>query len=439
MTRLRTSVTGLILFCSLISVLPLLAQDVTPTPFPTIAVPQQFAMPDALATQVFENAEKAANAAEDSQRYAEEAASQVSTQLDTANDLLGLFQNVTAVSGILIPLLALVGALVGINRLNEAQKELEDAKNRLEQEMSEKRDELQRVREDLEVSARLQRENAAKTNLALSLLPLGERQYRAQDYTGAISTYRRALELDPDSVVTHYRLGYVYTQSGSLEEAQNHLTRALEIEPDFGPALACLGYVNRRIGEKMPQGIEREQKLNYAESLLLEALAASPKLIDEDGEAWWGSLGGLYRRRGQINEAINAYAKAAEATPHSSYAHSNLALLYAQVRDVEQMLRTYERVEQLAWGEVQGKIDNYWGFADLLTARLALGKVQGAEEALVAVFRTAPVESPYAFESLLDTLKRLQLALGDDRSGHIVSFIKRIQARYETSKANRPT
>ena len=366
------------------------------------------------------------------------AAAEVGKHLDTANDLLGLFQNVTAIVGVLIPILAVAGGYLGFNQLNEAQKGLESARLRFEKEVEQKSVELQKVREDLEKSAQLQLENSAKANLALSMLPLGERQYRAGDYAGAIDAYERALELDPDSVITHYRLGYVFTQAGNLSSAQEHLTRALELETNFAPALACLGYVYRRIGEKMPMGIERDLELDQASTLLLKALRLSPKLLDDDNESWWGSLGGLYRRRGQVDEAIFAYEQAAEATPHSSYAFSNLALLYAQKDDVDAMLRMYERVEELAWGEVQGRVDNYWGFADLLTARLALGKVDKAEEALAAVFRTAPVDLPYAFESLLDTLRRLRSALGEKRSAHMLPFMERIQARLD-DKNSPPT
>jgi tetratricopeptide (TPR) repeat protein len=265
--------------------------------------------------------------------------------------------------------------------------------------------------------------------LALSLLTLGERQYRSQDFSGALDTYRRALELDPNSLITHYRLGYVYTQSGNLEQAQHHLTRALEIENNFAPALAGLGYVYRRIGEKMPLGVERDRILNKAESLLLEGLAISPKLVDDDDESWWGSLGGLYRRRNQIDEAIRAYQRAGEITPKSSYAFSNLALLYVQKKDKDAMLRAYQRVEQLAWGEVQADVDNYWAYADLLTARLALGKVKEAEDVLTSVLEIAPADSPYVLESLVDTLRRLQTALGEKETAHIQSFIERIDAR----------
>lgn len=401
-----------------------LQSEATPSVVPVVSVPPS----DDPVAQAQGYAQAAANAAADAARYAQDATNQVEQHMETANNLLGLFQNVTAIVGVLIPFLGVAGAVLGFNQLNEAQKKLEDAQNNFKQDVDAKQAELQKVREALEKSAEEQRSNVAKATLALSLLPLGERQFRIGDYDGAIDAYKRALELDPDSIILHYRLGYVYTQSGKLDEAQTHLTRALQIEKDFAPALACLGYVYRRIGEKMPEGVERNLKLDQASTLLSQALKISPKLIDEEGESWWGSLGGLYRRRGQIDDAIYAYQKVAEATPNSSYAFGNLALLYAQKDNVDAMLRMYEKMEPLAWGEVQGAPDNYWGFADLLTARLALGETEKAEQALVSVLRTMPMESPYASESLVETLHRLQHALGEERSHHIPSFIDRIRA-----------
>src|SRR5690606_9951558 len=136
----------------------------------------------------------------------------------------------------------------------------------------------------LKRSAQEQRDDAAKASLAQSLLPLGERQYRSQDYVGALDTYKRALILDPDNLIIHYRMGYVYTQSGQLDEAEQNLRLALEIDPEFAPAMAALGYVYRRIGEKMPAGIERDLMLNKGEEKMLNALTISPKLVDDDGE-----------------------------------------------------------------------------------------------------------------------------------------------------------
>jgi tetratricopeptide (TPR) repeat protein len=405
----------------LLPVLTVVAQETTP-------VPQSAQQLNDLATQVAQYADRAERAMQDAQRYAQDASDEVSKHMDTANNLLGLFQNVTAVAGVIIPLLALLAAVSTLGRLNSAQNELKEARDRFEKEMSEKQAELTNVRRELERSAELQRETAAKANVAMSLINLGERQYKSQDFTGAIDTYQRALGFDPHSLITHYRLGYVYTQSGNLEKAQYHLAQALEIDPTFPLALAALGYVYRRIGEKMPIGIERDTMLNKAERYLLEGLTISPKLVDDDGESWWGSLGGLYRRRGQVDEAINAYEQAASVTPQSSYAFSNLALLYVQKQNYDAMMKTYRRVEQLAAGEVQADVDNYWAYADLLTARLALGKVEQARETLISVLEVAPKEGPYVFESLLDTLRRLRQALGMDKSQHVQDAIDQIEA-----------
>ncbi len=412
-----------------------LAQDATTTPAPSPAA--TLSLPD-MATQVSAHAADAQRAAEDSRKYAEDARTEAQDQLALSNDLLGMFQNVTqtifAIFGIAGPVLAIAAGYLGFNRLTAAQKELTEARERFEKEMREKQDDLTKVRKEVEASSERQRQNTANANLALSLLTLGERQYRSQDFQGALDTYRRALELDPNSLITHYRLGYVYVQSGSLELAQSHLNRALEIEKNFAPALATLGYVYRRIGEKMQPGIDRDQVLNHAEDFLLQGLRISDKLVDDDNESWWGSLGGLYRRRGQIDQAIEAYERASEITPKSSYAFSNLALLYLQKENKEKMLKTYVRVEQLAFGEVQADVDNYWAYADLLTARLALQKTEEAEPVLNSVLEIAPKDSPYVFESLLDTLSRLEKALGEEDSAHIKPVIAQIQARVDLQK-----
>jgi len=404
-------------FFLIVLAVPVLAQDATPSP------------PD-LQTAV----ERAERAAADAERASEDARKAI----DLANDLLALFQNVTAVAGVIIPLLAVVAGIVGIGRLNSAQRDLEEARARMETELTATRERFESALSEREAEFEQMRSQFKRrtdnATLALSLLSVGESQYKSQDFSGAIDIYERALELDHDNPIIHYRLGYVYTQSGNLDDARNELTRALEIEPDFPHAMAALGYVYRRIGEKMPKGIERDMILNQAESKLLQALNASPKLVDDDGESWWGSLGGLYRRRGQIEEAIEAYRQAAKVTPKSSYAFSNLALLYMQQSNREAMIDTYKRVEQLASGEVQADVDNYWAYADLLTAKLALGKYDEVEHVLASVFQTVPSDSPYALELLVDTLGRLAAVMEPDAAARIQRVIERIRQHIVETK-----
>jgi tetratricopeptide (TPR) repeat protein len=371
-----------------------------------------------------------------------------------AGDLFGLFEAMSALVGIGVPLGVLLAGVIGFRRLEQANKELREARERFEQEMSEKSRELDHTRTQLEAAiteqsnlAEAQRGRATSASIALSLLLVGERQYRAQDYSGALDTYERAMKLDPLNPITHYRIGYVNTQMSQLEAAKTALERSIELDEDFLPAQAALGYVFRRMGDRIHKEIDRlieagvskdspditrlitERDRTYikSEGNFVESLAQLPKLVDEDGESWWGSLGGLYRRRGQTQQAITAYERCTQVTPQSSYPFSNLALLYAEVGDLEKMQKMYDRVEKLAFGEVQADVDNYWAYADLIVARLAQGKVDATYDVLNTALETAPSDSPFMIESLIDTLRRLQTYLKDDRVDTIDKVISEIK------------
>jgi tetratricopeptide (TPR) repeat protein len=383
--------------------------------------------------EILQQMNEAADRAERAVQDAEDLSQEAGQAFQTANNMFGLFEAMSGAVGLVVPFLAVVAAFLGFRRLESAQSELREARERFVHDMEQRESELDHLRDELQLTVQKQREDSSRASLALSLLPLGERQYRAQDYTGALDTYRRALQLDPDNPIIFYRMGYVFTQSGELEQAEQYLTKSLELDPSFAPSQAALGYVYRRIGDQMEASVEQDMMYNKAEQNFLKALKGSPKLMDEDSESWWGSLGGLYRRRGQVNQAIQAYERCAEVTPHSSYPFSNLALLYMQTQDREKMLKTYQRVEKLAAGEVQAEVDNYWAYADLIVARLALGKVKETEAILETALETAPADSPYTLESLLDTLSRLHQAVEQDKR----AAIERIMAQIRHFRAQR--
>lgn len=380
------------------------------------------------AEQAAERAEAAASEAAERVAESDQAVEDAQEVLGLAVDMFGLFEAMSGVIMIFVPLLALVAGIVGFNRLSNASEELREARERFEENLNQRSQELDTLRAELERANREQREHASRASLALSLLPVGDRQYRAQDYQGALDTFLRALELDDENPTTHYRLGYIYTQSGELELAQKHLTRSLELDAEFASSQAALGYVYRRMGDKMEPGLERDIIYNRAEEKFLHALNRIHKLMDEDGESWWGSLGGLYRRRGQVDQAIYAYQQCAIVTPHSSYPFSNLALLFANKGEVQRMREMYVRVEELALGEVQAEVDNYWAYSDLLVSRLAQGKTEAAQETLPMVFSTSPPESPYTLTSLVETLERLAAVLSADERPAIYDMMEQVNA-----------
>lgn len=266
---------------------------------------------------------------------------------------------------------------------------------------------------NIETSLEQQRLTAAQAALALTLLPQAERQYRAKDLASALDTYQRALALNEANPLVHYRVGYIHAQRAQFDQAEKHLERALALAPDFSPAVAALGYVCRRRADAARPGAEQEKLRFMAEEKLRAALRQSPRLLDEDGESWWAALGSLYRSAGSARRALRAYQEAAAVTPYSAYPLGNLALLRGSAGDTAAMLDTLRDVERLARAEIQAAPDDYWPYADLLLARLGLGKIQEAEETLRTALRLLPPAVPHAAAGLEKALTTLAELLPD--------------------------
>ena len=379
-------------------------------------------------------AELSAQSAESVRVLAEEALDRANGATDMAFNLLGLFEAfsfIVTVVGVALSAAGFQRLLSAQNDLtkarDEVQAQLEQSRQEFTKEFTNQRDQLSSLQDRLQQDAEKRRIITERALLAQAYIPLGERQYKAQDYAGAISTYHQALDLDPNNPVLHYRLGYVYTQQGDLEKARHHYEKALSLADNFAPAMAGLGYVVRRQGEKMEEGIEKKEIMNKSEQLLLKAMELSPKLVDDDGESWWGILGGLYRRRGQVDDAIYAYKQATIVTPQSSYGFGNLALLYMQKNQRKEMLETYAEVEKLAAAESAADVNNYWGHADLVVSRYALGKSELAAEILERAIQIAPLESPYMLDGLQGTLEDLSKVLSEEKIPAIKQAIQRIK------------
>lgn len=398
------------------------------------ATPDNQAEIEATLRAIIDTVETAATRAEEAAQLAQEGNQAVQGNVDFAFNLLGLFEAFSVVLAIIAAALSYVGfnrvfqaADELANTREEVAKQLENLKKQFDAEVEKQRKDAEELQEKLEHSAEERRIITERALLAQAYIPLGERQYKAQDYAGSISTYQQSLDLDPHNPVIHYRLGYVYTQQGDLDKAEYHYGEALSYADNFAPAMAGLGYVIRRQGEKLDEGIEKKEAMNRAEQLLLKAMELSPKLVDDDGESWWGILGGLYRRRGQVDDAIYAYKQATIVTPQSSYGFGNLALLYMQKNQRDEMLVTYAEVEKLSAAEAAAEVNNYWGHADLVVSRYALGKSDLAAEVLERAIQIAPLESPYMLDGLEGTLEDLVKVLTEDKLPAIKQAIQRIK------------
>lgn len=364
---------------------------------------------------------------------------------DRAFNLLGLFELVglfVTISGVVI----VAFGFVTVQRSEEARAEVEKLGEGLkidyQEEVKKAGEEFEKLKQELLLNNESLQQYATNVQLAQSLARLAERQFRFKDLESARETYERALMLTPKDPALLYHLGYILTQESKLLQAKQLLTDANEIDPDLPQAQAALGFVYRRMGDHTKNQRQRDGYYRQSEKLLIRALGQYERLFDDDGESWWGVLGGLYKRRYQETSAEADWEKArfyygevVRVSPQSSYGYVNqviLQLLHTnnvpeKINQIErqEVIDLFQKVERIARFETLARVDNYWAYADLLHARLALGwyeagqKYKGENEVDVTVTQTPLQLTQRFFEALPNKVK--------DATDRVISTIDLIQ------------
>jgi serine/threonine-protein kinase len=184
-------------------------------------------------------------------------------------------------------------------------------------------------------------------------------------YPKAIPAARRAVELAPHLAETHTSLASILTHSGNNEEGVAHYERALEIDPNYVPALywgAIQEVVKDRFEEAMAK-VQRAQKLDPL-SVTIEIVIAN---------IHW------FARRGE--EAAQHYRRAIELEPKMPWVHLRLALCLAAFGRLEealaQMMAGPDLARTLEATAVRAYILGRLGRMD--EARVALGELKERE------------------------------------------------------------
>lgn len=227
----------------------------------------------------------------------------------------------------------------------------------------------------------------------VSLQLLAEQQTRERNTQTAIDTLQRVHNLDPDNQATNYLLGYLYMSRKDLDRAIEHLEHALEVDPEFTPAIAAMGLALRRKGDALDSQKDTAGRDHYwqqAKARLQQALNKDPRLTDAEGESYHGTLGGLFRRQGHYYAAIDAYEQAHKVTPKSSYPIINLATLHTHLGNHDQARTYFEQVVKAALLQLDDDPRNVWARVDYAQALLVLGKTDQAFEELQTMIDQNP-------------------------------------------------
>jgi Flp pilus assembly protein TadD len=139
------------------------------------------------------------------------------------------------------------------------------------------------------------------------------------DAAGAERAFRRALTLDPTSVLAMQELFALYDAAGRAAELEPDLRAALRREPGSGMHHNWLGLVLRRKGD-----------LDGAERALRRALEAVPDLVGA-----MANLGSLHLQQARYADAVLVLRRALAKDPRNVESRTNLIVALGLTRDLE--------------------------------------------------------------------------------------------------------
>ena len=240
---------------------------------------------------------------------------------------------------------------------------------------------------------RLERPDAAAYQ-PYSAFARGELAFAQQLHTQAAEWYSRALAAQPGANQLHYRLALAHREAGDLDRARFHLENRGDREITFpDPVVADLRSQAKGAGAQLMLGriALSTGDLDEAEQRFRAALDIAP-----ENAAALQSLGNLHRRRGEENQALDAYERALQATPDDVRLRLFVArLLLARSQETEQAPRLdRDQLDQPATPNDLERGLLHLEEAALLAPNQVAVQVEWAE-ALQRAFRFADAERVY--------------------------------------------
>jgi len=147
---------------------------------------------------------------------------------------------------------------------------------------------------------------------------LGQAQVATGDIAAAVATYSTLISIVPDRAVAHTRLAAVYMMRQGEAEAEEHLKKAIELQPSYTQAYVALATIYMRQGK-------RRQALDLAAQLEKQAPVAAAGY----------SMEGDILAASQPQAALHAYQQAYALQPTAQLMLQQRGLLLAAGKEAE--------------------------------------------------------------------------------------------------------
>jgi tetratricopeptide (TPR) repeat protein len=217
-----------------------------------------------------------------------------------------------------------------------------------------------------------------------------------RDWPSAEREFRRAIELNPNSAISHQRYSECLLTRGLFDEGITELKRAQELDPVSTQGLGGMGHaylLMRRYDESIPHFqkaldlypnaafIRAQLSWSYAmKGMYPQALAEYDKIAEADkavaaeNQLVADGLGWVYAVSGRRADALKIAKEVEELSSHAYVDFYQLATIYAGLGEKDEVFRLLEKgYQQRSVGMAFLAVDPFWDnvrsdprFADLL-------------------------------------------------------------------------
>ena len=196
-------------------------------------------------------------------------------------------------------------------------------------------------------------------------LERGNQLWRLDRYQEAVKAFDEAIKQKPSfTYLAYYGKGLALAWDKKDKEALIALKSAVEIKPDFVPALNGLNIVYRRLGKPKQALIEIDKaikleptnpNLHNEKWMILDALkrykdaekAISKAISLTNRAAFYSNRGNSYKDQKKTELALKDYEKAIQINPKNAIAYYNRGLLYQEQKKWDLALHDYNKAIQI--------------------------------------------------------------------------------------------